>query len=291
MNAERSGAVGADSRERLVVRRGADGRFDIEVLVASVPLDALGPCVRDWLRARCHGEWLYVGFDTQNDESPEDLFIELWRDAASQSHLREALSRACADLLVEAFGTNEPWVEPLLTLIASTRPPACWKPLAERLPTLLPGPEQPYDHLWLLAASVYEEAAQRAEWWVPALSRREQRVFAFQALSHDLDKGVRALPTYLGEATERDIRILLPGALATLRAHGDAALERALRREQSDFEAAPRLKQAIEDELQRRGMGCAFVGRAQRQSPQPCAQRESAEPRGNRWLANICGRS
>lgn len=251
-------ARGNVSSGTLDVRRFPDGQWDVDAIVASGGKD-LRLLILEWVRARLGGSWMYVGLDDSNEEDLEDVFVELWKVSCPESPLRDALGWAFAELLKEACIAENKSTKSLLWLIACTAPPACWPVIREHLPTVFARSKEPNDYRWLLAGSVYPAATALSHLWRPALSCEERRVHSFHALAHDLVMGVEALPVYLCNASERDVRLLLDGALRQLRRlHGDEQFLAAMKEHRHDYDNYPQLRQAIDAELSAKGLKPVF---------------------------------
>jgi hypothetical protein len=222
-----------------------DGRIDVAAL-DQWPRGEL----RDWLLARLKGEDTLWPVDDANFETPDALFVRLWRQADPRSAFVERLERACADVLRLAW-ESEPalWMEPLFHLVATIRPEAC-RPILNSIAMQHDFSsefrEQKLDRAWLATLAAYDrQATDLIHVWLDLLHDVRYVDIAYQALSHSLDLAVFFLPQYYSALSEVERSVLLPEALRSITARGWDLARPSFQRYRKDFEETPGLCDAV----------------------------------------------
>jgi hypothetical protein len=190
-----------------------DGRIDVAALDKWSVAE-----LRDWLADRLKGQDRLWPIDAENFETPESLFIWLWRDANPQSAFVATLGRACGELLPEAWGKPpEPWLRPLLRLVATIRPEACQAFLNRVVIHRNFSPEmreEDMDEAWLDTLAAYDrQSPDLVKVWRQLLHDARFADIAYRALSHDLIQAVWSLPEYYQALTPDERSVLLPEAM------------------------------------------------------------------------------
>jgi len=226
-----------------------DGRIDLDGL-NEWPVHDL----REWLLARLHGSDPSWPVDHDNFETPEALFVRLWRDADSNSPFVERLGRSCAELLRLAW-ESEPadWMAPLFDLVATIRPEACRQFLnaivlhhefSEGLRA------RKLDRAWLRTLAAYDpQTPELIGVWLGLLQDDRYVDIAYRALGHSIDLAAWFLPEYYARLTEAEREVLIPEAVRSMLDRGWDIARRSLERYAARFARTPGLCQAVDAAL------------------------------------------
>jgi len=163
------------------------------------------PFMADWMRRRFNGRDPYWSISERDMETPDQVFIDLWKAAAPRSNVRHAIDKACAALLEEAWAAEPAeWHRWLLYLVRVITPEPCQPILLQfvlRFAARTPGrhaasaAELAPDDYWLEAAASYRWTAPEAvAAWRQLLRDEDHRIDAFQALAHDPELAIWYLP-------------------------------------------------------------------------------------------------
>lgn len=235
----------------LVVCLDRKHRVDIDVLEDSISHRH----TREWVLARLSDIDPYVPLDTDSQEQPWELFVDLWFRAAGLSQVRTCLSTACCDLLLEAWESKpKAWHADLLRLVTHISPPHCKRFLLSVAATkdfdtrMI---KKNLDIRWLEAAACYEPGTRREiEIWEDRLGNSRYRVLAFNALATSLEHGIEHLPDYftaLQGVAHREL--LFEQAVRVLLNHSPHLCFIGLKASRSEFERTDGLCDAIDKAL------------------------------------------
>ncbi len=255
-----------------------DGRIDVAAL-GEWAVAAL----REWVLARLNDADPLWPLDRENFETPESLFIWLWRDAKPGSDFVAALGMACNELLRQSWRqAPKPWLRSLLRLVATIRPEACHQFLNDTVSHR--GFEEwlrahDLDRAWLATLAAYErQSAGITKVWQKLLHEPRYADIAYEALSHDLTMAVWCLPEYYQALTPAEQSVLLPEAVRDLLRWGTTAALEALGKYRNKLDETPGLCAAIDAELAKMGQP----------SVPPPADREAKPMLGN-WSNSLPG--
>jgi len=263
-----------------------DGRIDAAAL-DQWPLDD----VRRWVEARLRGRDTLWPVDHDNLETPEALFVRLWREADSGSAFVERLGRACAELLRLAW-ESEPadWMTPLFHLVATIRPKAAHMFLdaiaihhefSEELRA------HKLDRAWLRTLAAYDpQSPDLIRVWLDLLQDARYVDIAYRALSRSPDLAVLFLPDYYERLTEAERAVLIPETVRAMLARGWDAVQRSLERYRDQFLATQGLREAVNAALAELRLP-PFFAPGPAAPPPPAQETESAHGNGANVLPNI----
>ncbi len=226
-----------------------DGHIDVAAL-DQWPQDT----VRDWVFARLNGQDTLWPVDCDNFETPDALFVKLWRQADPRSAFVERLGRACAVLLHLAWESEPaPWMPPLFDLVATIRPVACQQFLnaiaahhhfsdTQRAHKL--------DRSWLRTLAAYDRQSPNVIGvWLDLLEDDRYVDIAYRALGRSLDLAVYFLPEYYARLSEVERSVLLPEAVRGMVERGWDTVREKLERYRNKYEHTQGLCDAIEAAL------------------------------------------
>jgi len=230
-----------------------DNRIDLQALEC----EASTVMMREWMYARFTGADSLLPLDADSLETPDEVFIDIWRRADMGSRVRHTLEEACVQLLRNAWESHpSEWMRPLLHLVAAIRPLRC-RPFLESI--VRHGrfrndalKEDRYDELWLQAAASYGHSELVAV-WRDLLQEPDYTVIAYRALSRNLATGVCYLAKYYEALPIQERSVLLREAIRDLLDHGIDRAQGALDRARSRLEAVPGLSKAVDEVLQSLG--------------------------------------
>jgi len=264
------------------------GRIDVAAL-DQWPLDE----VRAWVLSRLKGQDALWPVDHSNFETPDALFVRLWRDADAGSLFVERLGRACADLLRLAWGSAPAeWMDPLFHLVATTRPEACHQFLnvialhhddgfSDQLRAAK------LDRAWLRTLAAYDpQTAELVKVWRQLLHDPRYVDIAYHALSHDLIMAVWCLPEYYQALTPAERSVLLPEAVRDLLRWGTSTALEALGKYRAKLGETPGLCDVIDAALAKMEEPPAFKA-APAAAPPADQGTKSAPANGSCVLAGI----
>ena len=227
-----------------------------------IDLDALEEVVsrqgmRDWMYERFNGQDARLHVDADSMETPDEVFVDLWRRADLKSAVRDSLDRACLALLEEAWGASPAdWIKPLLELVATVRPEACCPFLTTIVKqggfqrgALVAGG---WDKRWLRAAAAYGVRGD-VKPWADLLGNQRYAAIAYAALAESVETGAWYVPDYYRVLSPKAQPVLLKEALRRLLADNQDAGRTALRNIRERMETVPGLCDAINQAMQELG--------------------------------------
>jgi hypothetical protein len=218
----------ASAQKPLQLTYNASGQIDLEALEKRATVDQL----KQWMRSRFEGNDPIAPINSDHLEPLYDLFVDLYSRSVVAPRLHACLDQACAELVNEAWiEKGSDWIEWHLRLIATVQPPSVWPILCaivdrtESFDQVLF--ERGLDLRWLEAAASYSKQSDLLTAWKRFIVIQRYAQVAYDALSHDLEYGVRYLPQLFDSLSLEERPLLLREALRRLFARDEVALRAA----------------------------------------------------------------